>query len=287
MRAEGESVAELVVITGMSGAGRSTASNALEDLGFFVVDNLPSGLIVEAVEWDAGRHDRLAFVVDTRGGLEFEGLGEALDALEEHHTVRVLFLDADDDVLVKRFKESRRPHPVDAPTLTESIAAERNALEGLRDRAAVVVNTSGRSVHDLRATVQGAFGDEESTPEMRVSVLSFGFKHGVPPEADMVLDVRFLPNPYWEASLRDLTGLDEPVAAFVGSHSDTAEFSKHMRQMVGFLLPRYATEGKAYFTIAIGCTGGHHRSVAVAADLAGWLESRGVRVSVTHRDIER
>ena len=199
---------ELVVITGMSGAGRSTASNALEDLGFFVIDNLPAGLIGEAVEWDDNRHDRLAFVVDTRGGLNFEALEGALDELAGTGVpIKVLFLDADDTVLVKRFKESRRPHPVDLPTLPESIAAERGALEGLRGRAELVLDTGGRSVHDLRATVQGAFGDAETVRPLRVSVLSFGFKHGVPQEADMVLDARFLPNPHWVPALCDLTGL--------------------------------------------------------------------------------
>jgi len=281
-------VPELVVITGMSGAGRSTASNALEDLGFFVIDNLPAGLIGEAVEWDDNRHDRLAFVVDTRGGLNFEALESALDELAGTGVpVKVLFLDADDTVLVKRFKESRRPHPVDLPTLPESIAAERGALEGLRGRAELVLDTGGRSVHDLRTTVQGAFGDAETVRPLRVSVLSFGFKHGVPQEADMVLDARFLPNPHWVPALRDLTGLDRAVSDYVADQSDTPVFVAHIQDMLGFLLPRYATEGKAYFTVAIGCTGGHHRSVAIAEQMGEWLRGRDVPLSVTHRDIGR
>jgi len=235
-------VSELVVITGMSGAGRSTASNALEDLGYFVIDNLPAGLINDAVEWDDSHHDRLAVVVDTRGGLSFEGLEEALDDLSARGVpVKVLFLDADDDVLVKRFKESRRPHPVETPTLVESIAAERAALEALRARADLVMDTGGRSIHDLRATVQEAFGEEPAKRPLRVTVVSFGFKHGLPQAADMVLDVRFLPNPYWVA----------------------------------------------YFTIAVGCTGGHHRSVVLAEDLVAWLKGQDVAATVTHRDIGR
>lgn len=279
---------ELVVITGMSGAGRSTASNALEDLGFFVIDNLPAGLIGEAVEWDDDRHDRLAFVVDARGGLSFEGLEGALDELAASGLpIKIVFLDAEDDVLLKRFNESRRPHPVDMPTLSESIAAERKALDGLRARADLVLETGGRSVHDLRAAVHEAFGDEGRQRPLRVSVISFGFKHGVPRDADMMLDARFLPNPHWEPALRDLTGLDRPVAEFVASQDDTPLFVGRIRDMLDFLLPRYEAEGKAYFTVAIGCTGGHHRSVAIAEDLAAWLREREVPVSVTHRDIAR
>ena len=279
---------ELVVITGMSGAGRSTASNALEDLGFFVIDNLPAGLIGEAVEWDDDRHDRLAFVVDARGGLSFEGLEGALDELAASGLpIKIVFLDAEDDVLLKRFNESRRPHPVDMPTLSESIAAERKALDGLRARADLVLETGGRSVHDLRAAVHEAFGDEGRQRPLRVSVVSFGFKHGVPRDADMMLDARFLPNPHWEPALRDLTGLDRPVAEFVASQDDTPLFVGRIRDMLDFLLPRYEAEGKAYFTVAIGCTGGHHRSVAIAEDLAAWLREREVPVSVTHRDIAR
>lgn len=278
----------MVVITGMSGAGRSTASNALEDMGFFVIDNLPAGLIGEAVEWDDHRHDRLAFVVDTRGGLNFEALEGALDELEGANVpVRVLFLDAGDDVLVKRFQESRRPHPVDMPTLAESIGAERAALDGLRNRADLVLDTGGRSVHDLRSTVQGAFGEQETARPMRVSVLSFGFKHGVPQEADMVLDARFLPNPHWVPALRDLTGLDAPVADYVAGQPDTPAFVDRVCEILDFLLPRYEAEGKAYFTLAVGCTGGHHRSVAIGEQLGTWLRGQGVPVSVTHRDIAR
>ena len=279
---------ELVVITGMSGAGRSTASNALEDLGFFVIDNLPARLITEAVSWEDPRRERLAVVVDTRGGLNFEALERALDELEGRAApASILFLDAPDDILVARFQESRRPHPVPMPTLQESIAAERAALAGILERADVVIDTGGRSVHDLRATVQDEFSDARSRTPLRVTITSFGFKHGVPREADMVLDVRFLPNPHWEPALRDLTGLDRPVRDYVLGQDDTGPFLDRIEDLLRFLLPRYEAEGKSYFTLAVGCTGGHHRSVAVAEHLAGRLKAEDVPVTVAHRDVGR
>lgn len=280
----------LVVITGMSGAGRSTASKALEDIGFFVIDNLPARLIGDVVKPVGGPEDPrdlLAVAVDARGGLSFRDLETELTRLEERGiATTVLFLDADDDVLVNRFNESRRPHPVEGPTLPSSIAAERQALEALRSRADLVIDTSGRSVHDLRATVQEAFLGERPRPPLRVSVTSFGFKHGVP-TADLVLDARFLPNPHWEPTLTDLTGLDRPVREFVLEQPDTPEFLGLIHGLLRFLLPRYETEGKSYVTVAIGCTGGHHRSVVLAETLGEWLKAQDVPVTVSHRDVER
>jgi UPF0042 nucleotide-binding protein len=279
----------LVVITGMSGAGRSTAAKALEDLGFYVIDNLPARLIADVLDADGDiPWDRLAVVVDTRGGLSFselEGVLATMDGREDPPTL--LFLDAEDDVLVKRFNESRRPHPVERSTLAESIAVEREALEALRTRADVVVDTSGRSVHDLRATLQETFAGERPKRPMRVTVTSFGFKHGLPPAADLVLDVRFLPNPHWEPALRDLTGLDKPVRDYVFEADDAERFLAMMREMLEFLVPRYEAEGKAYLTIGVGCTGGHHRSVAIAEHLVTWLKGREVPATVSHRDVER
>jgi UPF0042 nucleotide-binding protein len=173
------------------------------------------------------------------------------------------------------------------PTLRDSIAAERAALEGILERADLVLDTSGRSVHDLRASVQEAFSDERSRPPMRVTVSSFGFKHGLPQGADMVVDVRFLPNPHWEPALRDLTGLDRPVRDYVLEQADAGPFLEGLEEMLRFLLPRYEAEGKAYFTLAVGCTGGHHRSVAVAEDLAARLKEADVPVTVDHRDVAR
>jgi UPF0042 nucleotide-binding protein len=283
---------QLVVVTGMSGAGRSVAGKALEDLGFFVIDNLPASLISQVVAQadPAGnpKRSRLAVAVDTRGGLSFEELEEVLLALATDGVpTTLLFLDADDEVLTKRFEESRRPHPVEAPTLSESIALERVALQDLRGSAGVVIDTSERSVHDLRKALSEVFAGERPQRPMRVAVTSFGFKHGVPRVIDLLFDVRFLPNPYWVLSLRPLTGLDQQVQAFVSSHPDAAEFLRRTESLLDFVLPRYEGEGKSYLTIAVGCTGGRHRSVVIAEELGRWLGERGVDATVRHRDAER
>jgi UPF0042 nucleotide-binding protein len=283
---------ELVVLTGMSGAGRSVAGKVLEDLGFFVIDNLPANLISQVVKQadligDARRR-RLAVAVDTRGGVGFDELEQVLLALATDGVpTRLLFLDADDEVLVKRFEETRRPHPVEAPTLAESIVMERAALEDLRGEADVVVDTSDRSVHDLRDALTEIFAGERPQRPLRVAVTSFGFKHGVPRVIDLLFDVRFLPNPHWEAGLRPLTGLDAPVHDFVMAQADTAGFIDRVEALLGFLLPRYAAEGKTYLNIGIGCTGGRHRSVALTERLAAWLADQSVEVTVRHRDLER
>lgn len=283
---------QLVVITGMSGAGRSLAGKALEDLGFFVIDNLPANLIARVVEQadPAGdpRRRRLAVAVDTRGGLSFEALEQVLLALTtEGVPTTLLFLDADDEVLTERFAESRRPHPVEAPTLSESIAIERAALRDLRGQAHVVVDTSDRSVHDLRRLLGELFAGEGPRRPLRVTVTSFGFKHGVPRVVDLLFDVRFLPNPYWVDELRPLTGNDEPVRQMVMSHPDTGEFLNRTQSLLEFLLPRYEAEGKSYLTIGIGCTGGRHRSVLVAEELGRWLAERDIEATIRHRDLER
>ncbi|NQV05446.1 RNase adapter RapZ [bacterium] len=279
---------ELVVITGMSGAGRSLASKALEDLGFFVMDNLPASLIVPAVErfdLPSSKHRRLAVVVDTRGGLAFDELEQVLLALDRDGLkATLLFLDADDHVLMTRYEESRRPHPVEAPTLSESIALERDALDDLKGRADVLIDTSTLSVHELRKSIEGVFiGDRPERP-LRVAVTSFGFKHGVPRVVDLVFDVRFLPNPHWVAELRPLTGRDAPVREYVLGKPDTLEFLERTGQLLDFLLPRYEEEGKSYLTIGIGCTGGRHRSVAIAEEIGRRLEEQTVSVTVRHRD---
>ncbi|HUU61793.1 MAG TPA: RNase adapter RapZ [Acidimicrobiia bacterium] len=283
---------QLVVITGMSGAGRSQAGKALEDLGFFVIDNLPANLIARVVEQadPAGdpRRRRLAVAVDTRGGLSFEALEEVLLTLaREGVPTTLLFLDAEDEVLTTRFSESRRPHPVEAPTLSESIALERAALQDLRGQADVVVDTSDRSVHELRRLLQELFAGELPRRPLRVLVTSFGFKHGVPRVVDLVFDVRFLPNPFWVSELRPLTGHDEPVRRMVMSHPDTGEFLRRAEALLEFLLPRYEAEGKSYLTIGVGCTGGRHRAVVMAEELGRWLAEREVEVSVRHRDAGR
>jgi len=283
---------QLVVITGMSGAGRSLAGKALEDLGFFVIDNLPASLISQVVQQadptSDPRRQRLAVAVDTRGGLSFEALEQVLAALDTDGVpTTLLFLDADDEVLAKRFEESRRPHPVEAPTVGESIALERAALEDLRGRADVVVDTSDRTVPDLRRALGEIFSGERPRRPLRVAVTSFGFKHGVPRVVDLLFDVRFLPNPYWAPDLRPLTGHDEAVRAYVLAPDDTAGFLQRAEALLEFLLPRYEAEGKTYLTIGVGCTGGRHRSVVIAEELGHWLGEHGVEAAVRHRDLER
>ena len=280
----------LVLITGMSGAGRSTASKALEDVGYSVTDNLPADLIGEIVaraRAPESTGDRVAVVVDARSGLQFATLDRTLEALASDAVpVTVLFLDAEDEVLATRFEETRRPHPVPAPTVAESIAAERQALDGLRERADMIVDTTDRNVHELREAIRDAF--EEQDRPMRVTVTSFGFKSGVPRVVDLVFDVRFLPNPHWVESLRPLTGLDDAVRDHVLGSSDASGFLERVEGLLEFLVPRYEAEGKSYLTIGVGCTGGRHRSVAVAEAIARWLEERGdVDVTIRHRDIDR
>lgn len=284
--------ARLVVITGMSGAGRSLAGKALEDLGYFVIDNLPASLIAPAVKQaDLGgdpRRRRLAVAVDTRGGLSFADLEEVLARLEADGVPStVLFLDADEEVLIKRFEESRRPHPVEAATLGESIARERAALQDLRGRADVVVDTSERTVPDLRRALADIFSSELPLRPLRVAVNSFGFKHGVPRVVDLLFDVRFLPNPFWDPALRPLTGHDEAVRANVLALPDSAAFLERVEALLQFLLPRYVAEGKTYLTIGVGCTGGRHRSVVMAEELGRWLGEQAVEATVRHRDLER
>jgi UPF0042 nucleotide-binding protein len=283
---------QLVVVTGMSGAGRSLAGKALEDLGFFVIDNLPASLIPQVVQQadPAGnpRRRRLAVAVDTRGGLSFEELEQVLVALDADGVpTTVLFLDADDEVLVKRFEESRRPHPVEAPTLGESIALERAALEDVRGGADVVIDTSDRTVPELRRALAEIFSGQQPHRPLRVAVTSFGFKHGVPRVVDLLFDVRFLPNPFWLPELRPLTGHDEAVRRYVLDMPDTAAFLEQAQALLGFLLPRYEAEGKAYLTIGVGCTGGRHRSVVIAEELGRWMEGHDVAAAVRHRDLER
>lgn len=282
----------LVIITGMSGAGRSFASKALEDLGFSVIDNLPADLIddvVARVDLREGIHHRLAVVVDTRGGLDFGELDQVMRRLAADGVpTTLLFLDADDEVLAKRFEETRRPHPVPGDTVAEAIAAERAVLRDLRGRADVIIDTSDRNVHELREAVFEAFSAAGPRRPMRVSVTSFGFKHGVPRVVDLVFDVRFLPNPHWEEPLRPLTGLDPSVRDFVFAAEDAEQFVDMVDEMLGFLVPRYEAEGKAYLTIGIGCTGGRHRSVAIAEEVARRLRQRSsVEVTTRHRDVDR
>jgi UPF0042 nucleotide-binding protein len=278
----------VIIVTGMSGAGRSQAAKVLEDLGYFVVDNLPPTLIgdvVDRVGVVEGDHPRMAVVVDTRGGVTPHDLDVAMRGLLGRGIrTTVLFLDADDGTLAKRFEETRRGHPISAGSLTESIAQERIAFEEIRGMADVIIDTSELSVHDLRRRIEGAFSDQEYARRMRVDLTSFGFKRGVPRVVDLLFDVRFLPNPHWVPELRPLTGLDPAVRDYVMASEDAKAFADQTVSLLEFLLPRYEAEGKKFLTIAIGCTGGQHRSVALAEEFARRLSGEDVDITVRHRD---
>jgi len=278
----------VVIITGMSGAGKSGAADVLEDLGYFVVENLPPSLVGEVVDRTGvvdGIRPKAAVVVDSRGGLTADELDAAILGLQGRGIwTIVLFLDADDATLIKRYDELRRPHPIDASTLGESIREERQALEDVRAEADMVIDTTDLSIHDLRRRIEDAFSAGLGSRTMRVDVRSFGFKRGIPRVVDLMFDVRFLPNPHWLPELRPLTGLDPPVREFVLGNTDAQRFVEDVARMLDFLLPRYEAEGKSYLTIAVGCTGGRHRSVAIAEAIAGHIEEGGVEVTVHHRD---
>jgi len=278
---------QVLVVTGMSGAGRSTAAKVLEDLGYFVVDNLPPALIGEIVRFNdlADVPRRLALVIDSRGGFRLDQFRTEMDRLLGYGvTLAVLFLDADDDILIRRYEENRRPHPMGRPTLSESLFAERELLTELRAEADFMIDTSELNVHQLRERIEADFRGDQPDRPMRVSVSSFGFKHGTPRDADLLFDVRFLPNPHWDPELRPLTGLDEPVRNFVFNNDDANGFLARTEDMLAFLIPRFRSMGKSYLSIGVGCTGGRHRSVAVAEKLAAWLETQGIEATVRHRD---
>jgi UPF0042 nucleotide-binding protein len=284
---------EFVVITGMSGAGRSLAADDLEDLGWFVIDNLPPELVpkvVELAQAPGSQVERVALVVGT-GRYQAEILPTLTWLRSTGARVRVLFLEASTDTLVRRYESSRRRHPLsvdDEPGhLGPVIERERLVLQPVRAEADVVVNTSGLNVHELRRRIQGLFGDDDPTPTMHTTVLSFGYKHGLPLDADLVFDCRFLPNPHWVDELRPLTGLDEPVRDHVLGQPAAGRFLDNLEDMLTQLLPAFVQEGKAYLTIAFGCTGGRHRSVAIAGEIARRLTAHGHRIGVLHRDINR
>ena len=279
----------VVIITGMSGAGRSTAANVFEDLGYDVVDNIPASLIVELVREKRVDEDKhIAVVVDIRTGITNEILQAPLYNLRGLGLdVAVVFLTASDITLTHRYEENRRPHPLALPTLRESIEAERAIMDDVRAVSDVVFDTSDYSVHDLRDRLTEEFRDGLMDRPMRISVTSFGFKHGAPGDVDLQFDVRFLPNPHWVEELRPLIGTDAPVREYVLTQPDTEPFLQHIRDLLSFLVPRYVTEGKSYLALGVGCTGGHHRSVALAEEIGRWAGEEGWTVSVWHRDSEK
>ncbi|HEY2644467.1 MAG TPA: RNase adapter RapZ [Galbitalea sp.] len=282
---------ELLVVTGMSGAGRSTVGNALEDLGWYVVDNLPPQMLrplVDLAEHASESLPKIAAIVDIRGGKLFADVLQALQEVRADARVRVLFLDATDAVLVRRFEQVRRPHPLQGDgTVLDGIAKERHRLEGLRETSDIVIDTSEFNIHQLATNISEKFAEEDS-PGVQVTIVSFGFKYGLPADADLVADMRFLPNPFWIPELKALTGLDAEVRDYVLSGQGAEEFIATYARALSPVLAGYQRENKRHATIAIGCTGGKHRSVAVGEKLATLLRAEpGVVVNVKHRDLGR
>ena len=282
---------EFLIVTGMSGAGRSTVANALEDLGWYVVDNLPPQMLrplLDLTDLGGGALPKVAAVVDVRGRNLFNDFPEVARALRSRGSVRVVFLDASDDVLVRRFESVRRPHPLQEDgTLLDGIRLERSRLTLVREAADIVIDTSSLNIHQLATQVSETFS-EEGAARHRLTILSFGFKYGLPTDVDLVADMRFLPNPYWNDDLRGLTGQDEPVRDYVLAQGGATEFLEAYAAALVPVLEGYQRENKGHSTVAIGCTGGKHRSVAMAAELAKRLsEIPGIAVSVRHRDLGR
>ena len=280
-------MSDFLIITGLSGAGRSQAANTFEDLGWFVIDNLPPALIstvVELVQKPGSETERVALVVRTEHYLD--ELSTALDQLRKSSArVRILFLEASDEVLVRRYENTRRRHPMSgADRVSEAIERERSLLDEVKSQADVVVDTSDLNVHQLRDRLLELFA-RDSGQSMQTSVVSFGYKHGLPLDVDLVFDCRFLPNPHWVDRLRPLTGLDEPVRQYVAAQPETGEFLKRLDALLELLLPAFVKEGKSYLSIGVGCTGGTHRSVYLAEELGVLLRKRGFDPMVKHRDL--
>ena len=283
----------LIIITGLSGSGKTLASDCLEDLGYFCVDNLPAGLITsfrELLHRSREPIGHAALVIDAREGAFLDQFPEILaDLRRRHEPVELLFFECGDDVLKRRFSESRRPHPMARAggTLDQALERERQALQPLREIADRIIDTSSFTSHQLRAFLQNTFYVSADSRTLRVNIVSFGFKYGVPPEVDLLFDVRFLPNPYFVDELRPLDGREPAIQEFLERSPTAAEFLVRLQAFLAFLIPHYATEGKSYLTVAFGCTGGRHRSVAVAEQVGRYLVTLSVPKSVSHRDLGR
>jgi UPF0042 nucleotide-binding protein len=281
---------ELVIVTGISGSGKASALKAFEDLGFHCVDNLPLELLPDfaVLVSKSTEVDKAAIVVDVREGTTLDRLPQILKSVKKLLHTRVVFLDAQDTSLVQRYSETRRPHPLGrSETVWRSIVEERQLLDPIRNVADTLIDTSNFNVHELRAHIQARFGREEKANRLLVSCLSFGFKNGVPLDADMVFDVRFLPNPHFVPEFRKKTGLDPKVAGYVRGFPQTGEFLDKVTKLMLYLLPHYVKEGKSYLTIAFGCTGGQHRSVMMAEEISKRLKKAGYQVKALHRDMVR
>ena len=283
---------EFIIVSGLSGAGKSRVASFLEDMGFYCVDNLPAPLIPRLAElcMASAKYERVALVTDIRGGQTFDGLFEALKSLEGIHCdYKILFVESSTETIVKRYKETRRSHPLaqNGRSLTQSVELERTTLAPVRARAEYLVDTTALTTAKLKGEIFRLFGGDGKAPAMSVSVISFGFKYGIPIEADLVFDVRCLPNPFYLADLRPLTGLDEGVHSFLMGYQQTRDLIAHLEDLLSFLLPLYVEEGKTALVIGIGCTGGQHRSVAITHVLADFVRQKGYNSSENHRDMTR
>ena len=284
---------EIVVLTGLSGSGKTLGIRAFEDMGYYCVDNLPAALIPTFADLlGRSRTDisRAAIVVDVREGAFLKEFPAIFDQLRQRGgaRVRLLFFEADDEVLIRRFSETRRPHPLASGIpVEEGIRRERRALQPLRDRADLILDSSRFTVHELRRYIQEHFAPHPGGQPLRITLVSFGYKHGVPPESDLVFDTRFLPNPFFVEVLRERSGRDPEVARFLEGVPEYGELRQRLADLLGFLIPHYLREGKSYLTVAVGCTGGRHRSVALAEALSAALRARGYAVTTSHRDLER
>ena len=285
---------EILIISGLSGSGKSRAATFLEDIGYYIVDNLPAEMMLKFANFctaSGGRYDRVALVYDVRAGEPFQRLVDVVDKLLRKGGVRcrMLFLEADTRAIISRYKETRRSHPlcVEGLSIEEAVRRERELLAPVRERADFVLDTSAFSTAKLRSELLSLFGGGDTQQALNVSVMSFGFKNGLPLEADLVFDVRFLPNPYYVPELKHLTGLDEPVREYVFASEAAGRFLERLEPLLAFLLPQYLQEGRTELVIAVGCTGGRHRSTAMAHHLANYIGELGYPVSESHRDISR
>ena len=284
---------QFVIVSGLSGAGKSKTASFLEDIGFYCVDNMPADLIPQFAQLclaTKGRYERVALVTDVRGSLTFESLFKSLESLYQMHLqFTILFVEADTDVIIKRYKETRRKHPLtkDGSDLVAAVERERALLQPIRNRANAIINTSNLPTAKLRGEIIRILGGDLKDQAMTVTVMSFGFKFGLPMEADLVFDVRFLPNPYYIPDLKNKTVMDPEVRDFVFSYQQTKDFVQKVEDLLAFLLPSYVDEGKTNLVIAVGCTGGKHRSVSVARELGEFAAKRGYGITVSHRDLGR
>jgi len=289
-KASGSAKTELVIITGLSGSGKGTVLKALEDLGYYSVDNLPLDLIPKFAQLakDAPNIRRAALVVDIREGAALERFPALFKRIRRMVPTRLIFLESDDSSLIRRFSETRRPHPLGTEqSVSASIRSERERLQPIRKLANPIINTTKFNVHELRETIHRTFGGQKGTPEILVQVTSFGYRHGVPAESDLVFDVRFLPNPNYIPAFKNYSGKHPSVARYIRSFPQTTEFIERISDLLIYLLPHYIAEGKSYLTISFGCTGGHHRSVLIASEIRKRLAAAGYRVKETHRDVKK